>query len=161
MKIKGSDGLKPDVGGAHALDLHDYVPYWLASLSRVLVRRMQAKLTAVSGLSIAEWRLMAVVACHPQANAVDVCILTRLDDVAVHRAVRRLMEKSLLQQEVSKEDKRRKRLELTVAGWSVYRQVLPAALEVEVELLEVLDTHERKRFVDLLGRLHRLTANEP
>ena len=142
------------------LDLDNYVPYCLASLSRMLVQRMQARLGESSGLSIAEWRLMATVACHPNANAVDVCRLTQMDDVAVHRAVNRLAGKALLRREVSGHDRRRKRLDLTEEGWSVYRRVLPAALTLESEFLHLLDGGDRELFAGLLRRLHRLASQE-
>ena len=151
---------RPGASDPGMLDLDNYAPYWLASLSRRLVQRMQARLSESSGLSIAEWRLMATVACRPDANAVDVCKLTQMADVAVHRAVKRLTEKGLLRREESPRDRRRKRLELTEGGWSVYRRVLPAALSVESELLGHLNGGDRAVFVALLRRLHILMQEE-
>jgi DNA-binding MarR family transcriptional regulator len=146
--------------GPAVLDLDDYFPYWLASLSRLLIQRLQVRLEKETGLTIAEWRLMAVVACNRDAQAIDISKLTRLDQVAVHRAVKALMARRLLRREEYADDKRRKLLRLTAEGWSVYDRVLPAAREIERDLLDLMTASERKSLRKLLGDLYRKAKHE-
>jgi DNA-binding MarR family transcriptional regulator len=146
--------------GIEILDLDDYFPYWVASLSRLLVQRLQVRLEEKTGLTVAEWRLMAVVACNRDAQAIDISKLTRLNQVAVHRAVKALVARRLLRRDEYADDKRRKLLRLTPEGWSVYSQVLPAAKDIERDLLDFMTPPERKNLRKLLGQLHKKTKNE-
>ena len=138
------------------LDLDEYVPYWMASISRGLVEAMQAKLLG-PGLTIAEWRLMVVIAMHGTTQAIDISRRTRMDQVAVHRAIKSLIAKNLLKRQAQGQDMRRKPLQLTTKGWAVYRDMQPAARDVEGDLLRLLDARERKILRALLGKLYRAT----
>jgi DNA-binding MarR family transcriptional regulator len=138
------------------LDLDEYVPYWMASISRVLVEAMQAKLLGL-GLTIAEWRLMVVIAMHGTTQAIDISRRTRMDQVAVHRAIKSLIAKNMLKRQAQGQDMRRKPLQLTRKGLAVYQDMQPAARDVEGDLLRLLDARERKILRALLGKLYRAT----
>jgi len=69
--------------------------------------------------------------------------LTRMDAVAVSRAVARLLRAGRLLRAVSPVDRRRSVLRVSRAGAAVYASVAPLALGYERELLAALDDDER------------------
>jgi len=95
------------------------------------------------GLSIPEWRVLAVLARHPGLSAAEVARLTRMDAVAVSRAVARLLAAGRLRRTIARDDRRRSVLAVTAAGTAVYREVAPLALGYERELLATLGAAER------------------
>jgi len=90
-------------------------------------------------------------------QAIDISRRTRMDQVAVHRAIKSLIAKDLLKRQAHGRDMRRKPLQLTRKGLAVYRDMQPAARDVEAELLRLLDARERKVLRALLGKLYRAT----
>lgn len=142
------------------LDLENYFPYWVASLSRLLVQRLQVRLSELTTLTIAEWRILALLANKRGTQAIHISKLTRLDQVAVHRAIKSLLAKNLLHREDSAEDKRSKLLQLSQQGWTVYAKILPEARKIETELLGLLSATDRKQLRKLLGSLYKLSQDE-
>jgi DNA-binding MarR family transcriptional regulator len=104
-------------------------------------------------LTIAQWRIMAVLAEYAALTARDIEPIVRMDKVAISRAVRSLTERRLLRRRASQEDGRLAYLSLTVAGRRVYEQVRPIALRHERELLAVLTPAEARTLSSLLAKL--------
>jgi DNA-binding MarR family transcriptional regulator len=108
------------------------------------------------GISIPEWRVMAVLAMQPELSAAQVAERTAMDKVAVSRAVSSLLDKGRIERSVSPGDRRRSILKLSAEGVNIYREVVPLALRHEQSLLDVLDSTDRvalERILDtLLGR---------
>ena len=85
------------------------------------------------GLSIPEWRVMAVLARYPDLSAIEVGERTAMDKVAVSRAVQSLLARRRLTRGYDRIDKRRSMLRLSAAGQSVYKRVAPLALNYETQ----------------------------
>ena len=79
------------------------------------------------GLSIPEWRVIAVLTRYPRLSAREVADKSRMDAVAVSRAVNRLLRAGRLRRTVDARDRRRSVLEVSAAGAAVYRQIAPLA----------------------------------
>jgi DNA-binding MarR family transcriptional regulator len=104
-------------------------------------------------LSIPEWRVVAVLARFPGISAAEVATQTRMDAVAVSRAVTRLLRDGRIRRSVAADDRRRSILKLSAAGESVYREIAPVALRYERELLDGLQASDVSQLDALLGRL--------
>ncbi len=78
---------------------------------------------------------------------------TRMDKVSVNRAVRRLVERELLDRVPLPGDGRSHRLALTKAGRALYEDVVPHALDIERQVLKPLSRTEREHLWHLLERL--------
>jgi DNA-binding MarR family transcriptional regulator len=102
------------------------------------------------GLSIPEWRVMAVLAANPGLSAAEVTARTAMDKVAVSRAVATLLAAGRLRRTMVKSDRRRTHLELTPAGKRVYAQVVPMALNYERQLIAPLSARDRATLDRLL-----------
>lgn len=125
------------------LHLENFLPYRLSVLSNTVSSAIAAAYFAHFGLSIPEWRVMAVLAANPGLSAAEVTARTAMDKVAVSRAVAALIAAGRLRRTTVKADRRRTHLELTPAGTRVYAQVVPVALNYERHLIAPLSARDR------------------
>jgi DNA-binding MarR family transcriptional regulator len=132
------------------LHLENFLPYRLSVLSNTVSGAIAAAYFAHFGLSIPEWRIMAVLAANPGLSAAEVTARTAMDKVAVSRAVSTLLEAGRLRRTMAKADRRRTHLELTQAGLRVYAQVVPMALNYERHLIAPLSAKDRATLDRLL-----------
>src|SRR5690349_19014580 len=113
------------------LHLENFLPYRLSVLTNTVSGAIAAAYFAHFGLSIPEWRVMAVLAANPGLSSAEVTARTAMDKVAVSRAVAALLSAGRLRRTMAKNDRRRTHLELTPSGTRVYAQVVPVALNYE------------------------------
>jgi DNA-binding MarR family transcriptional regulator len=135
------------------IDLERFLPYRLSVLTNIVSGTIAAAYRQRFRLSIPEWRVLAVLARHPGLSAAEVAARTRMDAVAVSRAVSRLLAARRLRRSVARDDRRRSVLAVTAAGAAVYRQVAPLALDYERQLLATLDAAERAALDSALDTL--------
>jgi DNA-binding MarR family transcriptional regulator len=135
------------------IDLDRFLPYRLSVLTNLVSSAIADAYQRRFGLGIPEWRVLAVLARYPGLSAAEVAGRTRMDAVAVSRAVARLLAAGRLRRAVSRDDRRRSVLSVSAAGAAVYREVAPIALGYERELLAALGPDERialERALDVL-----------
>lgn len=125
------------------IDLGRFLPYRLSVLTNLVSSTIAEAYRQRFALSIPEWRVLAVLARSPGLSATEVAELTRMDAVAVSRAVARLAATGRLRRTTSRSDRRRSVLSASAAGMAVYREVAPLALGYENELLAALSSGER------------------
>ena len=138
------------------LHLEKFLPYRLSVLSNTVSSAIAAAYFANFGLSIPEWRVMAILAANPGLSAAEVTARTAMDKVAVSRAVGALLAAGRLRRTTVPADRRRTHLALTPAGAGVYSRVVPMALEYERKLVAPLSNRDRatldRILRELLGR---------
>ena len=125
------------------LHLEGFLPYRLSVLSNTVSSAIAAAYFANFGLSIPEWRVVAVLAANPGLSAAEVTSRTAMDKVAVSRAVATLLAAGRLRRTTAPADRRRTHLALTPQGLRVYAQVVPMALEYERALVAPLSKRDR------------------
>lgn len=135
------------------LVLERFMPYRLSVLTNTVSRDVARMYDARFGLSIPEWRVMAVLGRFEALSAGGVAQRTAMDKVRVSRAVSRMLKNGLLQRATDKSDRRRSELRLSARGGAIYRQIVPLALAVEADLLAVLEADERRVLDRLIARL--------
>jgi DNA-binding MarR family transcriptional regulator len=135
------------------LDLEDFLPYRLSVLSNVVSSSIAEAYSRRYGLSISEWRVMAVLGRFPGLSAAEVAERTAMDKVAVSRAVARLIQSCRVRRETDREDRRRSVLELTADGRRIYLRITPVLLRYESELLGSLPESERRSLMETLRKL--------
>jgi len=124
------------------LILEDFLPYRLAILSHTVSSLIAHVYDKRFGLTIPEWRVIAIVGRFPGLSAVEVAERTMLDKVAVSRAVTKLIKAGRIDREFADADRRRSILTLSEDGRKVHDEVAPLALEMEVDLLQGLDNEQ-------------------
>jgi DNA-binding MarR family transcriptional regulator len=146
----------------HVLLLREYLPYQLAVASNQVSRMVARRYQSISGLTIWEWRVIAVLAEGKPMAAQELSGAAAMDKVAVSRAVKALLERDLISKERHASDGRSSLLKLTPAGKVSYEQVAPVALEAEQILVEGMSQHEMKLLAGLLERLRgKASAIDP
>lgn len=145
------------------LVLEEFLPYRLSVLSNRLSAAIAEAYSRRFGLSIPEWRVIAVLAPNPGLSAAEVAELTAMDKVAVSRAVRRLLSTGRARRETTAGDRRRSALELTPEGRNIYRRIAPALRKYEAALLDGLSAREQRQLDAILRRLeqHSPTLDAP
>ena len=137
------------------LDLEHFLPYRLSVLSNTVSSALAGAYARRFGLTIPQWRVIAVLARSPRLSAAGVAERTAMDKVAVSRAVAGLARSGRVRRRLAVSDRRRSVLTLTARGRAVYRQIVPLALAYERRLLSELSPAEQARFDRLLGRLQK------
>ncbi|MBY0423067.1 MAG: MarR family transcriptional regulator [Parvularculaceae bacterium] len=135
-----------------AFVLSEFLPYRIVSLGDRLSRALGGAY-ADEGVSIPEWRVLAVISQQPRMAARDVVAMTPLDKMAVSRAVAALEEKGLVRRTEDPDDRRVAILSLSPEGRVVFNRIAALALDFERRLLDDLSVDEQKRLRAALAQL--------
>jgi DNA-binding MarR family transcriptional regulator len=138
------------------LELDRFLPYRLSVLSNRVSSAISRVYSDRFGLSVTEWRVMAVLGQFAELSAGEVAERTAMDKVAVSRALARLGERGLLQRGTDDDDRRRSVLALSPAGLAMHGRIVPLALAFERRLLQGMDVGEQGLLFRLLDRLDEL-----
>jgi DNA-binding MarR family transcriptional regulator len=133
--------------------LDEFLPYRLSVASNAVSQAIAHAYERAHGLSMQEWRVIAVVAEGGDLTQRDIVERTKMDKVTVSRAARSLEERELIRRAQNADDARSLRLSLTAAGRKVYVDVVPAALELEREVFRDLSARDLSALRDLLRRV--------
>jgi DNA-binding MarR family transcriptional regulator len=145
--------------GGERLELDGFIPYRLSVMQQEVSRAISAVYADKYGLMRYDWRVMAALGDDQPLSANQVCERTNMDKVQVSRAIARLKENGLVDQDQDVLDRRRSRLRLTRRGQAMYRDIVPAALAREAELLAVFSVVELQQLERLVEKLY-LRARE-
>jgi DNA-binding MarR family transcriptional regulator len=137
------------------LVLEQFLPYRLSILSNTVSNAIAREYRDLFGLSIPEWRMMAVLGRFGSLSASGVCGRTAMDKVTVSRAATRLIEQKLIKRETDSNDRRRSILKLTARGAHTHQKIVPIAHGRESELAAVLTEKERRSLDTLLAKLQQ------
>jgi len=137
------------------LDLDRFLPYRLSILSNQVSDAIARQYSDRFGLSIPEWRAMAVLGGTPGLSAREVAERTAMDKVQVSRAIDSLVRARRVARVADAQDGRIQRLSLTTKGRAIYDEVVPLALHLEDIFLSALKPEERRVLDVLLAKLAR------
>jgi len=136
-----------------ALSLRAFLPYRLSVLSNTVSKQIAELYQSQFGLSIWQWRLMAVLGEAPGLDATEIVTRTAMDKVAVSRAVSGLIEMGHVRREAAQNDGRRSLLYLTKKGEQTYDEIVPLAQAEEKAMTGALTKAERVELNRLLEKL--------
>lgn len=134
------------------LTLSGFLPYRLSVVSNAVSGRIADVYQARFGLSIPQWRLIAVVAEHGTATQAALVATTQMDRMTISRAATALVARGILARTTAG-DRRTLQLALTPAGASLHAEIAPLALAMEEQLVQGFSAAERQQLLDLLERL--------
>jgi DNA-binding MarR family transcriptional regulator len=138
---------------AEALRLAAFLPYQLSVASNRVSRAIARRYEAEFGLTIPEWRVMAVLGQSPGLTAAALAEATAMDKVAISRAVARLKAQGRLSAVKDAADARRQKLALTAAGKRVYQRVAARALALEAALIAKIGAKDAEALAAILLRV--------
>lgn len=135
------------------LRLESFLPYRLAVLSTTVSATVARAYDKRFGVSIPEWRVIAVLGRFPGLSAVEVAERTMMDKVAVSRAVTKLIKNGHIDREFADTDKRRSILNLSEQGKRLHDEIAQLALQFERDLLLGFSAEELDSLNNLMERL--------
>ena len=135
------------------LRLEYFLPYRLAVLSTTVSATVARAYDKRFGVSIPEWRVIAVLGRFPGLSAVEVAERTMMDKVAVSRAVTKLIKNGHIDRVFADTDKRRSILNLSEDGKQLHDEIAQLALQFERDLLLGFSAEELDNLNSLMERL--------
>ena len=125
-------------------ELKSYFPCQLSTLTQSIMRSVASLFDDRYGISLPEWKVLAVIRENTNLSAVSVASLAQMDTVAVSRAVTKLLDRGLVFREIDSEDRRCSVLQVSEEGRDMHDQISPLAYELEANLLADLSEEERR-----------------
>lgn len=135
------------------LILEEFLPYRLSITSHTVSTNIARVYEERFGVSIPEWRVIAILGRFPGLSAVEVADRTLMDKVAVSRAVTKLIKNGRIDREFADADRRRSILNLSEAGREVHNEIAPLALQFERQLLQDISDEDYQIFSKVLEQL--------
>ena len=142
-------GVRPD----DHLVLDDYLPYRLSVTSNAVSRLIARAYEDRFGLTIPQWRLIAVLAQDGAMTPGAAVTRTAMDKVTISRAAQALVRRRLVARGAHEADGRSHRLSLTQEGVRLHTEIAPLALAYEAALLSGMTPGEVAAIKLLLKRL--------
>jgi DNA-binding MarR family transcriptional regulator len=139
------------------LKLETFLPYRLSVVSNQVSQGIAETYAERFGLSVTEWRVIAILGRFPNSQASQIVERSAMDKVAISRAVRRLLDSGLVYRKRDDSDRRAKPLSLSERGREVFAAIVPAALAYERRLLGALTSDEQNMLVTLLDKLEAVS----
>ncbi len=140
------------------LKLDDFLPYRLSIASNRVSAAVATAYQALFGLSIPQWRLIAVIAEGEGLTQQALGAATRMGKVTVSRAAVALVERGLIERRANPGDQRSHLLSLTREGRALYDSVAPKALALEAEIFAGFSRAELGAFAAMLDRIEAAAA---
>ena len=133
--------------------LAEFLPYRLSVTSNAVSQRIAQEYRNRWGLSVPEWRVMAVLGDSGPHTQRELTSMTIMDKVAVNRACKVLEDRGLAVRRPNAQDGRSHLLELTESGTRMHDEIMPLALEMERRLFARFAPEEIAQFRHLLDRI--------
>ena len=138
------------------LDPSPMLTYLLIDRLHAAMERQVNLTYAPSGLNPATWDLLITLrrSAPPQGlTPTELAQLTAISGASITNRVGRLLEKGLVERQVSEHDRRSSRVRLSAAGLALADELLPRHLENERSLFGVLEMPEIEALEALAGKL--------
>jgi DNA-binding MarR family transcriptional regulator len=138
------------------LDLGDYLPYLVNRVGSIIAEQFGGEALKPHHLSIAMWRVMAVLSANGSQRQIDLADLTSTDSSTLSRLVTRLVRMRLVTRSRSTRSNREVAVELSPKGQALVAQLIPIARQYEAAAIAGLSRDE----LDVLKRcLRRVYGN--
>ena len=118
-----SNGAARDAAAEPTVALEARLTYRCQMVATRVTRALAPMLQERHGLSVINWRVLAVIGRWAPVSAKDVVARTSTDPYFVSRAIDQLAQLGMVIREVDPDDRRRARLALTARGERVHQHV--------------------------------------
>ena len=115
------------------LNLADYLPYLVNRVGSIIAEQFSAETLAPHRLSIATWRVLAVLAANGRQRQIDLAELTSIDASTLSRIVTRLVRLDLVTRTRSATSNREVAVTLSAKGGALMARLIPPARNIEAD----------------------------
>lgn len=126
----------------HKLDLADYLPYLVNRVGAVIAEQFGAQALKPHHLSIAMWRVMAVLASNGSQRQIDLADLTSIEASTLSRLVTRLQRMGIVTRTRSTQSNREVVVRLSARGNTLVARLIPIARQYETAAIAGLSPDE-------------------
>jgi DNA-binding MarR family transcriptional regulator len=147
----------PDVA---EFGLEDFVTFRLLVLARALDRQAKRSYGESFGLSLVEWRIMAMIGMIGKATVNRLAQRMDYDKAQISRAVAGLVKSGYLRRARNAQDTRSANLVLTPRGGELHAELIAFGRERQRALLAALSPTERRQLYDIMGVLMKHLAHQ-
>ncbi|HTH35778.1 MAG TPA: MarR family transcriptional regulator [Xanthobacteraceae bacterium] len=136
------------------LDLADYLPYLVNRVGTIIADQFGQEALAAHGLSIAMWRVMAVLSSAGAQRQIDLAELTSTDASTLSRLVTRLTRLNLVTRTRSASSNREVAVKLSTRGDALVGRLVPIAKAYEATAIAGLPPQELAMLKRCLRRVY-------
>jgi DNA-binding MarR family transcriptional regulator len=141
------------------IDLGDYLPYLVNRVGTIIADQFGAEALSRHGLSIAEWRVLAVLASNGGQRQTDLADLTSIEASTLSRLVSRLVRMGLATRTRSANSNREVVVKLSTKGQSLVARLIPIACDYEAAAIAGMTAQELAVLKRCLRRVYRNMKN--
>ena len=138
-----------------SLKLQTFLPYRLSVVSNQISDLIAELYRDRFGLSIWQWRVIALIGTEGEHTAQQVAIQAAMDKMTVSRAVSGLVQRDLVRRMASTTDRRSHMLHLTTQGRKIHDEIAPLAKQQEQMLLAGMSEADIEQLFSILTRLEK------
>ena len=138
------------------LDLDNYLPYLVNRVGTIIAEQFGGEALAPYRLSIAMWRVMAVLASKGGQRQIDLAGLTSIDTSTLSRLVARMVRLGVVSRTRSASSTREVVVKLTAKGKAQVARLIPVARDYEA--IAIAGVHPEE-LAALKSGLRRMYAN--
>jgi DNA-binding MarR family transcriptional regulator len=142
------------------LDLGDYLPYLVNRVGTIMAEQFGADALARHGLSIAEWRVLAVLASNGGQRQIDLADLTSTEASTLSRLVTRLVRTGLATRTRSASSNREVVVKLSAKGQALVARLIPIARDYEAAAIAGITASELAALKRCLRRMYGNMKNK-
>jgi DNA-binding MarR family transcriptional regulator len=136
------------------LELAEHLPYLINRVGSALVARFSADALAAAHLSIASWRVLAVLANNGSLRQTDLAEMTSIDVSTLSRLITRLVRDGLVKRTRSKADSREVAVALTPNGKNLMTRLVPVAVALQNAATRKLSKRDLATLKRVLRKMH-------
>jgi len=143
------------------LDLGDYLPYLANRVGTIIADQFGDEALAQHRLSIAMWRVLAVLASSGGQRQIDLAGLTSIDASTLSRLVSRLVRMGLVTRARSARSHREVAVTLSAKGNALVARLIPIARQFERDAIAGLAPEELMLLKRCLRRMYGNMKKRP
>jgi DNA-binding MarR family transcriptional regulator len=142
------------VNDSAKLDLDNYLPYLVNRVGTIIAEQYGAEALAPYHLSIAMWRVMAVLASKGGQRQIDLADLTSIEVSTLSRLVTRLVRMGIASRTRSASSTREVVIKLTPKGKAQVARLVPVARDYEAAAIAGVRPDELAMVKSALRRMY-------
>jgi MarR family transcriptional regulator, organic hydroperoxide resistance regulator len=156
------------VAQTKTIQLEDFLPFLINRVGVALAANFSATGLKARGLSINDWRVLAILASSRRQRQVDLAGLTSIDPSTLSRLVARLIRMGLVTRLRSRTSNREVEVQLTAKGRATVKELTPIAIRndqmatrgVNDARIALMKNTLRKMYDNLFDNLQRENGHE-
>ena len=151
----------PTAKPSSKINLADYLPYLVNRVGCIVAEQFGAETLAPRGLSIALWRVLAVLAANGWQRQIDLAAVTSIDASTLSRIVTRLVHLGLVTRTRSAASNREVAVALSAKGSALVARLIPPARDIEADASAGISPEELAVVKRCLRRMYANMQRRP